>query len=249
MAPWDPVIIRTVIVFFTSFAFWSIVIYALAIIGISVFIMEIRENIGYGVFNNFLIGRYHKPREEKRIFMFLDMKSSTTIAENLGHLKYFELLNQYYKDISKSIIRTAGEIYQYVGDEIIVSWTLKKGIKNNNCLRCFYQIKQTFEQLSELYVKAYGFVPGFKAGMHYGRVTTGEIGQIKKEIVFTGDVLNTTSRIQGLCNKHNVDLLISHDLLEILDISNEFEIKKIGKSELRGKDNPVQLFSIEVINS
>ena len=141
--------------------------------------------------------------------MFLDMKSSTTIAEQLGHVEYFRLLNKYYADISDAIIQTAGEVYQYAGDEIIVSWDLKNGLANNNCIRCFFLIKKTFKKVSESYIKRFGLTPEFKAGFHYGKVTTGEIGVIKKEIFFTGDVLNTTARIQAKCNEFGTDILIS----------------------------------------
>lgn len=244
LPPIDPEVIRTVVVFIDNFAFWSVILYSGSIMGITLFIHEVSDNLGLQVVKNFFTGKYHRPREENRIFMFLDMKSSTTIAEKLGHVTYFELLSQYYKDISQSIVRTSGEIYQYVGDEIIVSWTVKKGLRNNNCLRCFFLIKQTFQKRADHYTQAYGVVPGFKAGMHYGQVTTGEIGQIKKEIVFSGDVLNTTSRIQGLCNRHNADILISEDLLDILLSKEEFKFKKLGESELRGKDTTVNLYSL-----
>ena len=194
----DLVVVESVFNFFNNFAFWSVIIYMGAIINITLFVSEVSDNLGQGVLMNFLVGKYHNPREEERIFMFLDMKSSTTIAENLGHVEYYKLLNQYYADITEAIVQTSGEIYQYVGDEVVISWKLKNGYQNNNCLRCFFLIKQIFESVSEKYIKEFGLVPGFKAGLHLGKVTTGEIGVVKKEIKFTGDVLNTTARIQSL---------------------------------------------------
>jgi adenylate cyclase len=117
----DPIVLDSVAIFFTTFSFWVVIIYISAVIGIMLFFSEVSDNLGQGVLNNFLIGKYHKPREEERIFMFLDMKSSTTIAEKLGHIAYYKLLNDYYADITDAIIQTSGEIYQYVGDEIVVS--------------------------------------------------------------------------------------------------------------------------------
>jgi adenylate cyclase len=54
--------------------------------------------------------------------MFVDLLSSTTIAEALGNEKYHNLLHDFYADITNPIIYNKGEIYQYVGDEVIVSW-------------------------------------------------------------------------------------------------------------------------------
>jgi len=232
--------------FLISFAFWSGELYVAVILGVSLFYSEVSENIGLAVLHNFLIGKYHKPIQEDRIFMFLDMKSSTTIAEKIGHVKYFEMLREYYSDLSDPIIQYNGEVYQYVGDEIIVSWKLKNGIQENNCLKCFFAMKESLWDRSEKYKSKFEILPSFKAGFHYGRVTTGEIGVLKKDIVFSGDVLNTTARIQGLCNKYNVDILISDQLKNKMNIESEFQIQSQGINELRGRNEVIELFTVQL---
>ena len=211
---------------------------------ISLFYAEISENIGHGILINFFTGKYHRPLEEKRIFLFLDMKSSTTIAEQLGHVRYFELLKEYYDDLSNAVVEHSGEIYQYVGDEIVVSWTYPTGLRNHNCIRCFFAMKEALQKQADRYRRKYGLAPTFKAGIHGGEVTTGEIGAIKKEIIFTGDVLNATARIQALCNTYGVDLLISADLLKELDFGSAYETRPLGQIELRGKKEYLELFAI-----
>ena len=119
--------------YLTSMAHLSTLLQLGAALVTSLFYSEISDNIGHGVLINFFTGKYHKPIEENRIFLFLDMKSSTTIAEQLGHIRYFELLREYYAGMSDAIVQYAGEVYQYVGDEIIVSWKYESGIANNNC--------------------------------------------------------------------------------------------------------------------
>ena len=238
----DPKVWNTVWIFFDNFAFWSVEVYIAAIIGVSLFYSEVSDNLGQGVLQNFLTGKYHTPTEEERIFMFLDMKSSTTIAEQLGHVKYFNLLKEYYADLSDPIIQHFGEIYQYVGDEIVVSWKSKDGLKNTNWLYCFHDMQKALIENSKKYKEAYGVVPSFKAGIHRGEVTTGEIGVIKKEIIFTGDVLNTTSRIQNLCNQYNVDIIFSQSMLN--SGLNNKNIRPLGKTQLRGKDEELELFTL-----
>ncbi|MFI1743340.1 adenylate/guanylate cyclase domain-containing protein [Thalassobellus sediminis] len=230
--------------FFKSLTLWSTALQMAVSLGVSVFYAEISDNIGHGILISFFTGKYHTPKEETRIFMFLDMKSSTSIAEKLGHIKYFQLLKEYYYNISNPIIDFSGEIYQYVGDEIVVSWPYKDGVKNNNCIHCFYAMKAQLEKHKEWYYKNFGLAPSFKAGFHLGKVTTGEIGSIKKEIIFTGDVLNATARIQSLCNYYNVDILISGDLIKVLNLDTEFNIKSLGENELRGKQEAIELYTI-----
>ncbi|MEL6970599.1 MAG: adenylate/guanylate cyclase domain-containing protein [Bacteroidota bacterium] len=232
--------------FTSSFAFWSVLLYFTLAITLCLFYVEVSGNIGQAVLLNFFTGKYHQPLEEERVYMFLDMKSSTTIAERLGHVRYFEMLKEYYIDLSDPIIDYGGEIYQYVGDEVIVTWKVKPGFANN-ALHCFFAMKVALQQQVEKYQSTYGVVPSFKAGIHFGRVTTGEIGVIKKEITFSGDVLNTTARIQGLCNAYQVDLLISEKLANALEPNGTLEAKSMGEAELRGRNEKVGLYTVERI--
>jgi len=240
----DPVVFNSLIVFMKEFSFWSIIIYAGVILDIALFYSEITTYLGNEVFYNYSFGKYIKPKQEVRIFMFLDMKSSTTIAEKMGHRKYFDLIKTYYADMTDAILETNGEIFQYVGDEIVVTWPEKKGLFNNNCIVCFHKISEAFENTKSHYIKHFGQVPGFKAGFHIGEVTTGEIGIIKKDIIYTGDALNTTARIQSECNNYGVRALISKDLVIKLNPNPIFSFNKIGKLTLRGKQNAIQLFAI-----
>ncbi len=212
---------------------------------VSLIYSAISENLGHHVFLNFFSGKYHQPKIEKRIFMFLDMKSSTTIAESLGHIKYFKLLDTYYNIMSDPIINSFGEVYQYIGDEIVISWKTDKGIHQANCIKCFFDIADHLEQQKEVLFHEFGFEIGFKAGIHFGEVTIGEIGDLKREIVFTGDVLNTTARIQSLCKELKSDLLISGAIKELLPHA-DYHYNSKGEIELKGRSKKEELFSVSL---
>jgi adenylate cyclase len=208
------------------------------------FLLQVSDKFGPGVMKKLLFGEYLKPRDEDRIFMFVDLKSSTSIAEKIGHEKYFNLLNNFFADITEAVIDSHGEIYQYVGDEIVVSWPLAKGTQNANCLKCFIEMRRIIQERASFYEDAYGTVPEFKAGLHAGQVTAGEIGVIKKDIVYSGDVLNTASRIQEECNKHNVSILLSDRISNLVSGVKEFVLTEIGEIELRGKQQKVGLSTL-----
>lgn len=211
---------------------------------LSLFYTEISEFIGQDVLMNFFIGKYHNPIEEERIFMFLDMKSSTTIAEQLGHLAYFKLLRDYYHCFTDAIIENEGEVYGYVGDEIILSWKFEGDKRDHRCIDCFFAMRGSLEGKEGFFNDKFGQIPTFKAGIHYGKVTTGEIGTIKKDILFSGDVLNAAARIQGLCNSYETDLIVSAEMLDQLDLKPCFCSKLLGAIELRGKEESKELFAI-----
>jgi len=236
-------VIDVLIRFISNFSFWSSVIYTGIILDIALFYSEIETYLGRNVVMNYL-GKYHKPKQEKRIFMFLDMKSSTTIAEDIGHERYFELLKTYYADMTNAILETSGEVYQYVGDEIVVTWKEEKGVQKNNCIHCFIKISNAIHKNKDYYIKEFGLVPEFKAGYHIGEVTAGEIGIIKKDIIYTGDILNTTARIQSECNTYNSKILVSEKLTEKLEPESNITFTKIEKLILRGKKETIQLYDV-----
>ena len=128
----------------------------------------------------------------------------------------------------------------------MITWSKSKGLFEYNCLRCFYKIKESIRLRAAYYQKSYGMTPVFKAALHVGAVTTGEIGILKKEIVYTGDVLNTTARIQAQCNNYESKILISEDLLKRLTNKIQDRAIKIGELQLRGKSKSINLFRLEL---
>ena len=245
LAPWHSSVLEKMYRFVGSVTFANTLLQLAFSLLISLFYAAVSENLGHHVLFNLISGRYHQPKVERRIFMFLDMKDSTTLAEQLGHVRYFDLLQAYYELMSEAIIDCRGEVYQYIGDEVVISWKEDDGFARNNCLRCFKGIKARMQEQAAHFEQRFGHAPDFKAGMHVGEVTTGEIGALKKEIVFTGDVLNTTARIQALCKEQGSDLIISATILKELSGSSELQTRSIGELSLRGKQQLVQLYAVE----
>jgi adenylate cyclase len=206
--------------------------------------LQFNTKFGEGNIWNMIRGKYQTPKTELRIFMFVDLNGSTTIAEKLGDEKYHELLREFFADITNPIMDNKGEIYQYVGDEVVIDWKYEDGVQYNRCINCFFDMKKEIMSKSHKYLQKYDLVPGFKAGMHCGKVVAGEVGIIKRDITFSGDVLNTTSRIQGKCKEFSTEIIASDDLLNLLQLSGTYTTRFLGSIKLRGKENDVQLSTI-----
>jgi len=86
------------------------------------FINQVNKKYDPGILLPLLLGKYCEAKEEDRIFMFMDLKSSTATAERLGHLKYSAFIRDYFSDINDVLYRFRAQVYQYVGDEIVVTW-------------------------------------------------------------------------------------------------------------------------------
>jgi len=195
----------------------------------------------------YVTGKYHRPEEIDKIFLFIDLKSSTATAEKIGNINYSSFLIDYFHDMTGAILMSKAEIYQYIGDEIILTWSFAQGIKHSRCINCFFDIKNTIELNKEKYLKKYGVYPQFKAALHAGNVSVTWIGSIKKEIVYHGDVLNTTARIQDECNKYDQCFLISEYMLENIKVPEYLRSEFVGELQLKGKQKKVKIYGLKGI--
>jgi len=223
----------------------SIVYWGVAIL-FAFFILQVSEKFGQGVLVNFLRGKYHQPKEENRIFMFMDLKSSTTYAEKLGHIRYSQFIQDCFFDITDIVLKYDAKIYQYVGDEVILSWKISEGLKDANCINTFFAYDTLLKSKSDYYEKKYGIIPEFKAGLHVGTATVAEVGEVKRELAYHGDVLNTAARIQGKCNELQQRLLLSEQIKIYLEKLPTFLFVFLDKVILRGKTIPVNIYGVEI---
>ncbi len=210
-------------------------------------LLQIRRLHRPGDLIKYVTGRYHLPEEVNKIFLFIDLKSSTAIAERIGNTRYSSFLIDYFHDMTDAILMSKAEIYQYIGDEIILTWSLENGIKDSRCINCFFDILTSIEMKKETYITKYGVHPEFKAALHAGKVSVTWIGTIKKEIVYHGDVVNTTARIQDECNKHNQKFLISEHILENTELPEYLRSEFVGELQLKGKEKKVKIFGLKSI--
>ena len=173
----------------------------------------------------------------------MDLNASTTIAEKLGHKQYSRFIQDCYRLLTSSLKITRGEVYQYVGDEVVVSWEAKNGLKDTRCLDFYYGYIDTLNKNRTYFREQYGVLPQFKAAAHIGHTMVAEVGQVKSEIAFHGDVLNTTSRIHDYCHELNEKFLITATLHARLPANSTYTFKQHGPISLKGKEKQVEVYS------
>ncbi|WP_339812374.1 adenylate/guanylate cyclase domain-containing protein, partial [Zunongwangia profunda] len=172
-----------------------------------------------------------------------DLKDSTKLAEKLGHIKYSAFIQESFMDINQIVKKYDAQIYQYVGDEVVVSWPL--GCWNTSlAIEFFFAVHKRFQNKKGHYLKHYNHVPIFKAGAHQGLVTAVEVGDIKREIAYHGDTLNVASRIEGLCKTYDKLILISGKVNENPKIAQNFIVKPLGPQKLEGREMSVEVFCV-----
>jgi adenylate cyclase len=214
-----------------------------SIIGVN-FLLEVRRKVGPGNLWALLTGRYHTPREEERVFLFVDLEDSTGIAERLGHSRYSQFLRQCFHDLTDFVILFGGQIYQYVGDEVVLTWPAGSRDATRRALDTFFSFQKRLAEKGAWYESTFGAVPIFKCGMEEGRVTATEVGDIKRDIAFHGDPLNTAARLMSLCREYEQAVLISGKVQRAIAGDTSLSTLLKGEVTLRGKSEPVSVFGV-----
>ena len=220
--------------------------YCLAVSAILVFVIRMRDLIGGEVFVNFLVGRYHQPVREERIFLFLDVVGSTAFAETHGDLKAQAYLGAVFAALAEPVRRNAGSIDDYIGDMAMVTWPMARGLKGARCVACVFDVMDRLEAEAEAWTARFGTVPRLRAALHGGSIVTAEVGIDRHKIAYFGDAVNVTARIESLCRPLGTEILVSDDLLARLDrLPDGIQARSLGAHALRGRGQPLSVSTLE----
>jgi adenylate cyclase len=222
----------------------DVLLFALAISGPIIFVLRVRELLGRDVFLSLLTGRYRKPVQEERAFLFVDLAGSTSFAERFGDLKMQEYLGRLFATMADPVLRYRGSIDDYVGDAAVISWPFDRAISDAACIRCIFDILDRIEADAGRWKKDYGEVPRLRAALHGGTIVAAEIGVDKHKITYFGDTVNTTARLESLCRTLQRQVLISADLSRRMRLPAFVRSEDLGEHEVKGRGQKLGVLSL-----
>ncbi|MFO1157687.1 MAG: adenylate/guanylate cyclase domain-containing protein [Reyranellaceae bacterium] len=211
--------------------------------------IEIGYLLGFRTLRDLFTGRYVRPRRESRAFLLIDMKNSTGIAERLGPILFHELLNDFFRDVADAALETGAEIHKYVGDEAILTWPLERAMEDGACVACPFMARAMIRRNSQAYRARFGVVPTFRAALHCGEIVAGQIGDVRREIAYVGDTLNTTARLLDAAKTTGHDVLVSTDLLRQVTLPVDLRAEPLPTLEVRGRSAPLAIAALREISA
>ena len=225
----------------------ALIAVCLTLVAVAVLVMMFQAAglVGYRTFMALLRGKYRRPYAERRFFLFVDVVGSTAIAERLGALEAHRFLGAVFAAVAEPVELCRGEIYQYVGDEIVVTWVEADGVADARALRCFFAMGAALAADANRFVQRFGVQPALRAALHLGEVITGEVGQVRRAIVFHGDVMNTTGRLEQATREVGCFFIASAEALAPLDPPPEIRTRALGALAMRGRVEPIHAFCVE----
>ncbi len=193
---------------------------------------------------NMGLGKYHRPRQEHRLFLYIDMVGSTAHAEALGDYRFSRLVQDCFDLLSRCVQQQRGEIYRYIGDAVMISWKMGPKQELERPLDLYQEFVQMLYWNRHYFQEQYGFLPRFKGAVHGGKVMTAVVGVTKQEISYFSDVLNTLARLQDQCGPLKRDLLLSGQIAAQLDPAGRHSLESIGPMRLKGKQHEVEVYAV-----
>ena len=224
--------------------FWSGVIFTFAFLMVINLAIGISNIIGPRAFMNFFTGRYHTPVEENRFVLFVDIAGSTGLAERLGGVAIHRLLDHTFRLLTLSVVDYRGEVLNYVGDEVIVTWSERDGAVDCRPLRCFLAMRDELARASGQLEHEFGAAPRIRGSLHFGPVIVGEIGDVKRAIVFNGDVMNTAARLEELSRTVDGGFLASAAAMQRFNSAPPFAVHDLGRLPIRGRADGIDVVGI-----
>lgn len=176
--------------------------------------------------------------------MFLDLEDSTPSAEKMGHLNFSRYIQDCFYDLSGIVLKYGGHIYQFVGDEAVITWRVSDSFDYVACVRMYYAYMDRIESKKKYYQIKHGCIPVFRCAIHGGKVSTALVGDYKKEIAYHGGVLNLCSRLQSACSKNNAYVLASAWFSDNLHGQSEYTLLPILLTDLKGIREDQSAYSI-----
>jgi adenylate cyclase len=225
--------------------FWSGVVTAAGVSVLMNLAFAIANIIGGRAFLNFVTGRYHSPVTENRFVLFVDIAGSTGLAESLGGLAIHRLLDRTFRLLTLSVVDYRGEVLNYVGDEVIVTWPERDGAIDCRPLRCFMAMRDELAGAADQLEREFGVTPRIRGSLHFGPVIIGEIGDVKRAIVFNGDVMNTAARLEELSRNVDGGFLASCAAMERFRSVPPFAIRDLGRLPIRGRADGIDVVGID----
>jgi len=225
--------------------FRQALIFSIAMSVVGNLFFEFGRLLGLGTLKNLLTGRYVQPKREQKIFLLIDMKDSTGMAERLGPIRFHELLNDFFHDIADAALECEADIHKYVGDEAILTWSGDAAPDDGACLLCPFTAQDFIASHKAQYLERFGAVPSFRASIHCGEIVAGEIGDMRREIAYVGDTLNVAARLLEASKTLGHDVLVSADLLGKTSLPPDLRAEPLPTLAIRGRSAPLGISALK----
>ncbi|MEG3859018.1 ATP-binding protein [Microcoleus sp. herbarium12] len=180
-------------------------------------------------------------QERDMTVLFADIRSFTSISEQMTPAENFAFINSYLGMVSPAIGKNNGFIDKYIGDAVMALFPTfaSDGVRAAIDMQRQVKIFNQEREKNGLFPIAIG------VGLHAGNLMLGTIGERKRmESTVIADAVNLASRLEGLTKVYGAGILVSGTIIDRLDAPETYKYRFVDRVKVKGKTNIVSVFEI-----
>ncbi|MBA53676.1 MAG: adenylate/guanylate cyclase domain-containing protein [Pseudomonadales bacterium] len=174
------------------------------------------------------------------VCMVTDAEGYSRLSESLSPVELAELMQAYYHAIIPPIRKSGGIISDVAGDGVIALWL---HLDRHNAWATLQTVVEAINQNIDQFNRQHPdrALPT-RIGIHCGEIAMGHFGAMDHhEFRAMGDIINTTSRLEGANKQLGTRVLVSEDCLD----SQVDSLRYLGCFQFVGKQTPLRIFTLK----
>ncbi|NER37000.1 MAG: response regulator [Oscillatoria sp. SIO1A7] len=176
--------------------------------------------------------------------LFSDIRSFTTLSEEMTPKENFDFLNEYLQRVGPTIRKHGGFIDKYIGDAVMALFAKAA----DDAVRAAIAMQEQVSLFNVERLERGQEAIAIGIGLHTGRLMLGTIGEAQRmESTVIADAVNLASRLEGLTKLYGASVLISTHTFDLLSSPIPYDFRFLGKVTVKGKKQPIGIF--EIFNS
>jgi adenylate cyclase len=173
------------------------------------------------------------------VIWFCDLRDSTPLADSMGRREFLALLNEYFECVLGPVLERQGEVLRFIGDAALAIFPVN-GRPAEACAKALAAAQEAHARMNKLNKNRTPPLR-FGIGLHLGELTYGNVGTPSRiEFTVVGAAANEAARIEALCRRLDVDLLVSERVARALPAA----WRSLGTHTLRGVGDKMELFTL-----
>ncbi len=190
-------------------------------------------------------------KRQKATVLFCDIRDFTGMSESMTPDELYEFLSEFRERLTNAVFEFGGTIDKYIGDAIMAIFGAPtpspfEGEDSRNAVYATFRMQKILDDFNARREIAGKEPIRIGIGIHTGELFAGNIGfgESDRPVEYTviGDVVNTASRIEGLCKRFQAEFLISDEVYQ--EVKHMVRVFRLSKVLVKGKDEPIQVYKV-----
>jgi hypothetical protein len=211
------------------------------------FVQMVRLILGRGQLGRFLTGRRKYPVLLERFVLVVEMEDPPSEILETAAPRYLSYLNDFYQEVETIAQALGGETIGYTPRGIQLAWPETKGGSNNHPLYSIFELRRRIREDRDWYQVVYRTVPHFRTALHFGTVTSAEMGWRSRHIRTQGEAVEIAGRLAQSCHKLKENFLVSEPAMDRLVLPAGSRIHRSVAAQIPGGETNMRLYALEQI--